>query len=147
VAGENAIGGDRRFAGVLGTQVVKVFDLAIASTGLRDSMVPDELYHARTEQLTVPDHKRYYPGAVDLTVRVCGGERSGRLLGAQIAGALSGQVARRIDVRHRAAPRDDHRRTERPGPQIHATLRHAMGRDTERRAELADEHAGDSPRR
>ena len=36
VAGENALGGDRRFAGSLGTQVVKVFDLVAARTGLRD---------------------------------------------------------------------------------------------------------------
>src|SRR4029078_4603227 len=36
VAGENAIGGDARFAGSLGTQVVKVFDLVAARTGLRD---------------------------------------------------------------------------------------------------------------
>ena len=36
VAGENALGGDREFAGSLGTQVVKVFDHAVARTGLRD---------------------------------------------------------------------------------------------------------------
>jgi NADPH-dependent 2,4-dienoyl-CoA reductase/sulfur reductase-like enzyme len=98
IAGENAVGGEARFAGVLGTQVVKVFDLAIASTGLRDSTAPADLYAPRTSQLTAPDHKRYYPGAVDLTVRICGDESSGRLLGAQIVGKLSGQVAKRIDV-------------------------------------------------
>ena len=36
VAGENAIGGDRQFAGAIGTQSLKVFDLAIARTGLLD---------------------------------------------------------------------------------------------------------------
>ena len=36
VAGENAVGGGRLFAGSVGTQVVKVFDLAVARTGLRD---------------------------------------------------------------------------------------------------------------
>jgi NADPH-dependent 2,4-dienoyl-CoA reductase/sulfur reductase-like enzyme len=36
VAGENAVGGDRAYAGALGTQSLKVFDLAIACTGLRD---------------------------------------------------------------------------------------------------------------
>jgi NADPH-dependent 2,4-dienoyl-CoA reductase/sulfur reductase-like enzyme len=36
VAGETAVGGDREFAGSLGTQVVKVFELAVARTGLRD---------------------------------------------------------------------------------------------------------------
>jgi hypothetical protein len=36
VAGENALGGSREFVGSLGTQVVKVFDLVAARTGLRD---------------------------------------------------------------------------------------------------------------
>ena len=36
VAGENALGGTREFAGSLGTQVVKIFDQAAARTGLRD---------------------------------------------------------------------------------------------------------------
>ena len=37
IAGENAVGGSREFEGTLGTQVVKVFDLAIARTGLREA--------------------------------------------------------------------------------------------------------------
>jgi NADPH-dependent 2,4-dienoyl-CoA reductase/sulfur reductase-like enzyme len=36
VAGENALGASREFAGSLGTQVVKIFDLVAARTGLRD---------------------------------------------------------------------------------------------------------------
>ena len=39
VAGENALGGDAHFAGSLGTQVVKVFDLVAARTGLREHEV------------------------------------------------------------------------------------------------------------
>lgn len=35
VAAENALEGNRQFAGSLGTQVVKVFNLVIARTGLR----------------------------------------------------------------------------------------------------------------
>ena len=38
IAGENALGGHREFAGSLGTQVVKIFDLAIARTGLREDV-------------------------------------------------------------------------------------------------------------
>jgi NADPH-dependent 2,4-dienoyl-CoA reductase/sulfur reductase-like enzyme len=36
VAGENALGGSREFLGTVGTQVVKVFDLIAARTGLKD---------------------------------------------------------------------------------------------------------------
>jgi NADPH-dependent 2,4-dienoyl-CoA reductase/sulfur reductase-like enzyme len=63
VAAENALGGSREFAGSLGTQVVKVFDLVAARTGLRDH----EATAAGFEPLTVPseadDHKRYYFGS------------------------------------------------------------------------------------
>jgi NADPH-dependent 2,4-dienoyl-CoA reductase/sulfur reductase-like enzyme len=97
-AGENAAGGRRRFVGVLGTQVVKVFELAIAGTGLRDELARRHGYQPRTEQIVVPDHKRYYPGAVELTIRVTADERPGMLLGSQIAGGLPGQVAKRIDT-------------------------------------------------
>jgi len=41
IAGENVIGGNREFAGSLGTQVVKIFELAIARAGLRQSEATD----------------------------------------------------------------------------------------------------------
>jgi NADPH-dependent 2,4-dienoyl-CoA reductase/sulfur reductase-like enzyme len=40
VAGENALGADRRFAGCLGTQVVKIFDQAAARTGCATTKPP-----------------------------------------------------------------------------------------------------------
>ena len=49
VAGENAVGGNAQFAGSLGTQVVKVFELAIARTGLRE----EEARKAGFDPLTV----------------------------------------------------------------------------------------------
>ncbi len=36
IAGENALGGSVAFAGSVGTQVVKVFDVVAARTGLRE---------------------------------------------------------------------------------------------------------------
>ena len=66
IAGENAVGGHREYQGSLGTQVVKVFDLAIARTGLRDV----DAAEARLDPLTPAqtwDHKAYYPGATRMT--------------------------------------------------------------------------------
>ena len=98
IAGENAVGGDRRFEGSLGTQVVKVFELAVARTGLRDG----EAAAAGLEPLTVEsrgyDHKVYYPGAHEVTVRMTGEAGSGRLLGAQLVGDLTTQVPKRVDI-------------------------------------------------
>jgi NADPH-dependent 2,4-dienoyl-CoA reductase/sulfur reductase-like enzyme len=97
-AGETAVGGDRTFAGSLGTQVVKVFQLAVARTGLRDS----EAAEAGLDLLTVgsvqDDHKAYYPGAHQLQLRITGDPTSGQLLGAQLVGDHPAEVAKRIDI-------------------------------------------------
>ncbi|PSR20478.1 MAG: CoA-disulfide reductase [Sulfobacillus acidophilus] len=98
VAGENAVGGDASFAGSLGTQVVKVFDWAIARTGLRDHEAVAAGYQPQTVEFTTWDHKAYYPGAHELTVRITGDRDTGRLLGAQMLGHWRAAVAKRIDV-------------------------------------------------
>ena len=98
VAGENIVGGSREFQGTLGTQVVKVFDLAIARTGLRDTEARDAGFDPATVGSTFPDHKSYYPGAHELHLRVTGDRRTKRLLGAQILGHWQAEVAKRVDV-------------------------------------------------
>ncbi len=98
VAGENALGGNRRFAGSLGTQVVKIFDLAAARTGLREHEAISAGHHPTTSQVAADDHKAYYPGAHSLAIRVTGDPGNGLLLGAQIVGSKDGSVAKRIDT-------------------------------------------------
>jgi NADPH-dependent 2,4-dienoyl-CoA reductase/sulfur reductase-like enzyme len=98
VAGANAVGHDATFAGSLGTQVVKVFDLAIARTGLLEHEARAAGFTAATTETTVWDHKAYYPGATPLTIRVTGDMQTGRLLGAQLVGHWQAEVAKRVDV-------------------------------------------------
>jgi NADPH-dependent 2,4-dienoyl-CoA reductase/sulfur reductase-like enzyme len=98
VAGENAAGGERVFAGSVGTQAVLVFDLVAARTGLRDAEAAWAGWDPRTSELTCWDHKVYYPGAEPLVTRLTGDERTGRLLGLQLLGHRSGEVAKRVDI-------------------------------------------------
>ncbi|WP_313539282.1 MULTISPECIES: FAD-dependent oxidoreductase [Leifsonia] len=98
VAGENAIGGDARFAGSVGTQVVKVFDLVAARTGLRDHEAHATGLKSVTTHTTADDHKRYYPGAQPISIRVTGDADNGRLLGAQLVGRLGTETAKRVDT-------------------------------------------------
>jgi NADPH-dependent 2,4-dienoyl-CoA reductase/sulfur reductase-like enzyme len=98
IAGENTVGGNREFQGSLGTQVVKVFDLAIARTGLRDREALAARLDPHTTEFESWDHKVYYPGATRMTIRTTGDRRDGKLLGAQIVGDHLGQIAKRIDV-------------------------------------------------
>jgi NADPH-dependent 2,4-dienoyl-CoA reductase/sulfur reductase-like enzyme len=98
VAGENAVGGSRHFAGAVGTQVVKVFDLAAARTGLREHEAKVAGFNPFTVETVAWDHKAYYPGAHEMRVRVTGDIDGGRLLGAQIVGHWHSEVAKRIDI-------------------------------------------------
>jgi NADPH-dependent 2,4-dienoyl-CoA reductase/sulfur reductase-like enzyme len=98
IAGENAAGGRREFAGSLGTQVVKVFDLAIARTGLREKETLEAGFHPFSATSKAWDHKAYYPGAREILIRVTGDRQRGRLLGAQMLGHWQSEIAKRIDI-------------------------------------------------
>jgi len=98
VAGANAVGGRATFAGSVGTQVVKVFDLVVARTGLLPGEAAAAGFDPMTTQSTADDHKAYYPGAQPLTIRITGDRTTGRLLGAQLVGRLGSEVAKRVDT-------------------------------------------------
>ncbi|MCU1524787.1 MAG: CoA-disulfide reductase [Microbacteriaceae bacterium] len=98
VAGENALGGNAHFAGSLGTQVVKVFDLVAARTGLRDHEAVSAGYAPFSSTATADDHKAYYPGAQPISIRITGDRKSGKLLGAQLVGARGTETAKRVDT-------------------------------------------------
>lgn len=98
VAGENAIGGNARFAGSLGTQVVKVFDVVAARTGLRDHETAAAGYAPYSYTAVADDHKRYYPGATPISIRITGDTRDGLLLGAQLVGTRGAEISKRVDT-------------------------------------------------
>jgi NADPH-dependent 2,4-dienoyl-CoA reductase/sulfur reductase-like enzyme len=98
VAGENALGGSREFAGSLGTQVVKIFDQVAARTGLRHAEAAAAGFEPMTVQSEADDHKAYYPGSHRIAMRVTGDRATGRLLGMQLFGHRDAEVAKRIDI-------------------------------------------------
>lgn len=98
VAGINAAGGVMEFKGVVGTQVVKVFDRVAARTGLKETEAEAAGMSPFAAMMTLPDHKAYYPGAREMHVRVIGDRRTGRLIGAQILGHIESEISKRIDI-------------------------------------------------
>ncbi len=98
IAGENALGGNRDFAGSLGTQVVKIFDQAAARTGLRGHEAAAAGFDPVTVESAADDHKAYYPGSHRIAVRVTGDRTTGRLLGLQLVGHKDAEIAKRIDI-------------------------------------------------
>lgn len=98
IAGENALGGAREFAGSLGTQVVKVFDLVAARTGLRNHEAATAGFQPATIASEADDHKAYYPGSHKIAMRYTGDRTTGQLLGLQLVGHLGSEIAKRIDI-------------------------------------------------
>ena len=98
VAGENALGGHREFAGSLGTQVVKIFDQAAARTGLRAHEAAAAGFDPVTIGSQADDHKAYYPGSHRIAMRFTGDRATGRLLGVQLFGHRQAEIAKRIDI-------------------------------------------------
>jgi NADPH-dependent 2,4-dienoyl-CoA reductase/sulfur reductase-like enzyme len=98
VAGENAVGGQASYAGSLGTQVVRIFGLVAAATGLRNADAAAAGYQPATTATQAYDHKIYYPGATLITEHLTGDMITGKLLGAQLVGTLDAQIAKRADI-------------------------------------------------
>jgi len=96
VAGTNAAGGDAVFAGVVGTAVVKVFDLQVARTGLSERQAQEEGFDVTTVSITSSSRAHYIPGHTPVHVKLVFEQGAQRLLGAQMMGADG--VAKRIDV-------------------------------------------------
>jgi len=98
IAGENMVGGQRDFAGSLGTQVVKMFDQVAARTGLNDK----ETHQAGIPYFAVVhrayDHKKYYPGASSVLIKLIARSDTQQLLGVQMWGAQKAALAKRLDV-------------------------------------------------
>jgi NADPH-dependent 2,4-dienoyl-CoA reductase/sulfur reductase-like enzyme len=96
VAGTNAAGSDATFAGVVGTMVVRVFDLAVASTGLTAGGAQAAGYAVSETLIRARDISHFFPGAADIHVKLVVDSKSDRLLGGQIVGRRG--VAKRVDV-------------------------------------------------
>jgi len=97
-AGENAAGGQAEFQGSLGTQVVKIFDIVVARTGLRNQEAVREGFDPLTIGSESWDHKLYYPGATRLRIRITGDRKTHRLLGAQMVGRYGAEISKRVDL-------------------------------------------------
>jgi NADPH-dependent 2,4-dienoyl-CoA reductase/sulfur reductase-like enzyme len=96
VAGENAAGGNAVFGGIVGTIVVRCFDLAVAATGLTADCARGLGFEVQGTTIQAKDISHYFPGAEDIHVRLVLDADSGMLLGGQIAGKRG--VAKRVDV-------------------------------------------------
>lgn len=96
IAASNALGRDMRYAGALGTSVVKVFDATAGSTGLTEKAAREAGFDVGVAIVHKEHHAGYYPGAKELTLQLVYDRKTARLLGGQAFGHEGAD--KRIDV-------------------------------------------------
>lgn len=97
IAGINMAGGDAKFAGIVGTAIVKVFDRTIARSGLGERECQALGLPYQTVSIKARPISHYYPWEDEvLTIRLHFNKDNRKLLGGQIAGGAG--VDKRIDV-------------------------------------------------
>ncbi|MGM0385797.1 MAG: FAD-dependent oxidoreductase, partial [Actinomycetota bacterium] len=95
VAGDVATGGAAEHRGVLGTGILRVFDLGVAHTGLTEAEARKQGYDVVTH--TDTKHTRAgYLGGRQVTIKAVADRATGRILGAQVVGPEG--VDKRVDV-------------------------------------------------
>ncbi len=96
IAVDNIYGRGVKYKGVLGTAIVKVFNIVAASTGVNEKTLNRLGIRYEKCYLHPFAHATYYPGATQMTIKLLFSPSNGRILGAQIAGGDG--VDKRIDI-------------------------------------------------
>ena len=96
LAGENAAGLNKKFDGIVGTAVTKIFDLEVARTGLSSIDTKREGLKFFTSAIQGWSRSKAYPAGKKMTVLYIVEEGTGRPLGTQMVGQEG--VAHRIDT-------------------------------------------------
>jgi len=97
LAADNICGNKKPFRGVQGTEIIKVFDLTVARTGLAEKNFAEEKeIPIHTAVIHAANHAGYYPGSSMMTLKLVYSQDRGEIMGAQIVGEDG--VDKRIDV-------------------------------------------------
>jgi len=96
IAADNVFGRAVRYRGTQGTAIVGVFDKTAAMTGASEKVLRRSHRPFRKIYIHPTHHAGYYPGAVEMSLKLIFDPQSGRILGAQAVGGAG--VDKRIDV-------------------------------------------------
>ena len=96
IAADNVMGRRSIFRGTMGTSVVQMFDMSVASTGASEGFLKANDIPYLVSYTHSGSHASYYPGAEMMAIKLFFSPSSGKVLGAQIIGKEG--VDKRIDV-------------------------------------------------
>jgi len=89
-------GSDETYKKTQGTAICKVFDLAVASTGMNEKTLQRKKMAYEKVYVHAMSHASYYPGAHPVSLKLLFNPENGKILGAQAVGKDG--VDKRIDV-------------------------------------------------
>lgn len=95
VADNMVFGNTKTYEGSIGTSIAKVYDITVASTGLPAKRLKQMEIPYLSATIHSGSHAGYYPGALQMTIKITFSPKDGKLLGAQIVGYDG--VDKRID--------------------------------------------------
>ena len=95
IAGDVITGGALEHRGILGTAILRVFDLAVGQTGMNETEALEEGYDIEVLHNIKPARAEYL-GGKQLVIKAIADRKTGRILGVQIVGEEG--VDKRIDV-------------------------------------------------
>lgn len=84
------------YKGTQGSSIIKVFDMAVASTGINESIAKSLNLDYEKIFINPYSHATYYPNAKPMNIKVIYENKTGKILGAQIVGYDN--VDKRCDV-------------------------------------------------
>lgn len=96
IAGKNIVGELIDFKGIIGTSVLKFFDITIGQTGMNHDAAGDMNADVQVIRYTANNHAGYYPNVEQMHMCMFIHARTQQLLGLQIVGGEG--VDKRIDV-------------------------------------------------
>lgn len=96
IAGSNMAGHPLTFKGIVGTSIIKFFDLSLGRTGITEREAKSLNIHYKVQKTKARTHASYYPGSKKITIKIIYHEKTRELLGGEIIGKDG--VDKRIDV-------------------------------------------------
>ena len=97
ILADNMVYGNvRKYRGSIGTAIAKVFDLTAGITGLSDKALKDAGLEYESTIVNAGSHAGYYPGAMQMVLKISFHPKSGKLYGGQIVGYKG--VDKRLDM-------------------------------------------------
>ena len=96
VADNIVFGNNKKYKGIIGTAIIKVFDLTAAMTGATEHQLQRSKKDFLTTVIHTASYAGYYPDAQPISIKLLFSPDKGEILGVQIIGFMG--VDKRVDV-------------------------------------------------